>query len=236
MIGQPAEPASVLGRLLALLLPTRCLGCGVRGAQLCDTCESTIPWLGGAVCPRCAAASRQGYLCADCRIDSGPLDAVRAACVFEGVVRQAVHDLKYRQARMHAELLGEIVARALAAQPLRIDVLAPVPLARRRCRERGYNQSAAIARAVGRRTGTPVEVTCLERTRETPPQVGRTAAARRVNVDGAFTCTQPEAVAGRWVAVIDDVMTTGSTLRACALPLKAAGAERVFGLVVARER
>jgi ComF family protein len=174
-------------------------------------------------------------LCRACREDASALDGVRAACRFEGLVRQSIHDLKYRRARVRAPLLAELLERTLAARPLHIDFLIPVPLAPGRRRERGFNQSELVARALSERIGVPVDGQGLNRVRDTPRQVGRTVDEREQNVAGAFECASRESVRGQRIALVDDVMTTGATLRACAATLRAAGAERVYGLVVARE-
>ena len=163
------------------------------------------------------------------------LDGVRAACRFDGVAREAVHDLKYRRIRSRASVLADVLVEALARRPLAMDVLVPVPLAPGRIRQRGFNQSALLAQLVGQQLGVAVAPDALVRTRETSPQVGRSAAERHANIDGAFACQLPEAIIGRRVTLVDDVMTTGATLAACADPLRAAGASRVYGLVVARD-
>jgi ComF family protein len=162
------------------------------------------------------------------------LDGVRAACLFDGVVRQAIHDLKYRGVRGRAALLGDLTADVLSLRPLATDLLVPVPLAPSRRRRRGFNQSELIAGRIGERLGLAIDAACLVRVRETPPQVGLSADERRANVAGAFKCADPDAVIGRRVALVDDVMTTGATLAACADVLRACGASRVFGVVVAR--
>src|SRR5205823_1833243 len=123
----------------------------------------------------------------------------------------------------------------LAARPLAVDALVPVPLDAARVRERGYNQAALLAAPVAAALDVPLAPTWLRRTRPTRPQVGLSARERRVNVRGAFTCPEPAAVAGQRVLVVDDVMTTGATLEACAEALVAAGAAGVWGLIVARD-
>ena len=170
-----------------------------------------------------------------CRNDPEALDGVRAACRFDGITRSAIHQLKYRGARTRAPLLADLLARPLEDRPLHLDLLVPVPLSARRLRERGFNQAEQIATALASRIGVPVEQTVLQRTRHTRPQVGQTSDQRQTNVAGAFTCLSPERVTGRRVGLVDDVMTTGATLRACADELRAAGASRVYGLVIARE-
>jgi len=225
----------LLGRLRDLLFPLRCPGCGLRGSQLCDACQEHVPWLGPEVCPLCAVPRRSGWPCGRCRDDPGRLDGVRAACRFDGLARQAIHELKYRGVRSRADLLADFVVQPIEARPLSMELLIPVPLSDRRRRERGFNQAELIAQALAGRIGVPIAADCLRRGRHTAPQVGQNAADRSTNVAGAFICSAPGAVCGRRVGIVDDVMTTGSTLRACADALRAAGAARVFGVVVARE-
>jgi ComF family protein len=207
----------------------------MRGTVLCDLCRRDVPWLGLEICPGCASPSRQARICRICDARAWALDGIRAACRFEGIARTAVHDLKYRRLRDRARLLGELAAEAIERRSLALDLLVPVPLAAARQRQRGFNQSELIARRLSEQIGVPMDVTALRRIRETPPQVGRSAADRRLNVSGAFECVEPGAVAGRRVALVDDVMTTGATLDACAEVLKRHGAARVYGVVVARD-
>jgi ComF family protein len=135
-----------------------------------------------------------------------------------------------------ASLLAQMLAEGLARRPIDVDLVLPVPLSPSRHRERGYNQSELIALAVKRLGHLPApSPDSLTRVRDTRPQVGLPAAERLRNLRGAFRCEAPELVAGRRCLLIDDVMTTGATLEACAEPLAQAGAERVLALVVARE-
>jgi ComF family protein len=227
-----------LGGLWELLFPSRCLGCDQRGMLLCTDCRPTVPWLPTDVCPRCAARSSGGRVCRRCA-GSGArrhLASVRAACTFDGVVRTAIHHLKFRQARYMASLLAQLLAKGLARRPIEADLVLPVPLSPSRHRQRGYNQSELIALAVKRLGHLPApSPDSLTRVRDTRPQVGLPAAERLRNLRGAFRCEAPKLVAGRRCLLIDDVMTTGATLEACAEPLVQAGAERVRALVVARE-
>jgi ComF family protein len=232
-----SEPRTPLDRLWRLLFPDRCLGCGQRDLLLCADCEKTISWLPAAVCPRCAEPSLNGRLCHRCAQRGAlRLDSVRAACRYEGVPRTAILQLKFRGVRSLAPFLAELLTRELSVRPLTADLVLPVPLSPGRQRERGFNQSELLAAELSRLVGLPApRPDLLRRVREIRPQVGLTAAERRRNVAGAFGCPEPAAISGQRVLLIDDVMTTGATLEACAAALRLAGATRVMGLVVARE-
>ena len=199
-----------LGPVWELLFPSRCLGCGRRGALLCAGCASSVPWLVAATCPRCARDSLDGRLCRSCQAGrSRDLASVRAACRYEGVIRTAVHDLKYRHARVLAAFLARVLAEALARRPLDADLVIPVPLGPRRRRERGYNQSELIAAELARLASLPVPTLgVLEKPRDTRPQVGLAAPERRRNLRSAFVCQRPDLVGGRRCLVVDDVSAT----------------------------
>jgi ComF family protein len=155
---------------------------------------------------------------------------------FEGALRTLVHELKYRGRRRVASRLAEELLAAPGVRALLEGdaVLVPVPLHPRRRRERGFNQSELIARAIARTTGLAVAEGALVRRTDGPPQAGLSAAERRRNVAGAFAVRRRTAVAGRAVVLIDDVWTTGATALACARMLRDAGAAEVRLLAVAR--
>jgi ComF family protein len=146
-----------------------------------------------------------------------------------------VRHLKYRQERYLVAALAQLLLDCLAARPLAVDALVPVPLDARRARWRGFNQSTLLAAEVARALDRPLLDRVLQRQRPTRPQVGLSARERRANVRDAFACTDRTAVAGRRLLLVDDVMTTGATLEACATALDGAGAAAVYGLVVARD-
>jgi ComF family protein len=145
-----------------------------------------------------------------------------------------IRALKFHQQLGLARLLGEQLARRLAPETARPDLIIPVPLHGARLRERGYNQALEIARPVASALGVPLNFQTLQRVRATAPQTGLAIAARRKNVRNAFRLRDPDAVRGRHLALIDDVMTTGSTAEAAAQCLRAAGAEKIEIWVVAR--
>ncbi len=171
--------------------------------------------------------------CAPCRTNPPPYDYARSAALYEGQLREAIHALKFAGRRAIAGPLGDLAAAQCAASlPGGIDALIPVPLARERERERGFNQAALLARRIARYLDAPVRSSWLVRTRPTRPQSELSAAERRANVHDAFRASGR--VAGCDVLVVDDILTTGATLDACARALRAAGAGRIGVLTVAR--
>lgn len=224
---------TLVGPLLELLFPPRCVVCGRVDTWLCTECVARLPWITGAVCIHCGVPLDHGALCSRCRKVPLRLEGIRSVLLFEGPLRGAIHQLKYRHARGLAEPLGEVLAGYWQAHPLPVDVIVPVPLHPTRLRRRGYNQAAVLAYELGRRVGLPVDEGALRRIRATVSQMRLHAADRRRNVQGAFRCPDGR-MEGRRVLLLDDVCTTGATLEACADGLRAGGAETVWALTLAR--
>ena len=220
--------------LLDLVFPLRCLRCGREGSLICPICCQHLPGVDLSICRYCGIPLKQGNLCASCAGHPLSINGIRSQFLFEGTIRQAVHQLKYKHLKAAAGPLGEQLAKFLRSQPLPADILIPVPLHPKRLRQRGYNQSSLIAVELSRLSGLPVADEVLLRQRDTAPQARTASAAeRRNNVHGAFTCCRD--LDNKRVLLIDDVCTTGATLDACATALRAAGAGSVWGLTVARE-
>lgn len=170
--------------------------------------------------------------CGLCRHGLRGFDAAYCFGAYEGALRELLHLYKYGRVKTLARPLGDLMAAALPRDE-RFDAIAPVPLHWRRQWQRGFNQSELLARTLSRRTAIPV-IRALRRLRSTVTQAGLSNTARRRNVSAAFRCRRPDAIAGKRILLIDDVMTTGSTAAACATALKRAGAARVALLTVAR--
>jgi competence protein ComFC len=220
---------------LDLLFPRWCLGCGREGDYICGTCRRSLPEITPPVCPGCGRPHDGGGVCPRCAAGKPAILAIRSPFQFDGVVRRAIHELKYRNLRDIARPMAGLLNEYLAASPLPGEVLVPVPLHPKRQRERGYNQSALLARELGRLSGLPVVESCLVRRQHTPPQARTASAAERQhNVAGAFACRDGR-LRGREVLLVDDVATSGATLNACALALKSRGSPAVRGLVMAME-
>ena len=216
-----------------LLFPMQCAGCRHPGAILCETCIPGLAKLTPPYCRICASPHSQSP-CRWCQENAPAIDGVRAPFLMEGAVQQAIFSLKYRGIRAAAPDLARLLAGYAAEQRAPGDLIVAVPLHRRRLRMRGYNQSELLAGELSKLTGLPRAKGLLSRVKDAPPQVeAATRAQRRANVDGSYEVTGD--VAGRRVLLIDDVVTTGSTMSSCAAALKAAGAASVWGLALARE-
>jgi len=187
------------------------------------------------LCPRCGKPQPSGILCPGCVSWRAEIDGIRSPFRFDGVMRQAIHQLKYRNLRALAMPLAKLLQDYLVTNPMPGEVLVPVPLHPKRVRERGYNQSSLLAKELTKLTSLPVVDDCLIRQRHAPPQAKTsTVDERRSNVAHAFTCRNHR-LQDKQVLLIDDVSTSGATFDACAAALKAAGASSVWGLTLARE-
>jgi ComF family protein len=223
------------GIALDLLFPRWCVGCGKEGDFICSVCLKSLPRITPPICPRCGQPQLNAVICPVCVGWQASIDGIRAPFKFDGAIRRAIHQLKYNNLRAMAALLGSWLGDYLEAYPLPAEVLVPVPLHRKRLRERGYNQSRLLALELSRLSGLPLVDDCLVKEHYTTPQA-RTLNVdeRRSNVADAFVCRDLR-LEGRAVLLIDDVATSGATLDACARALKAAGASSVWGLVLAKE-
>jgi len=216
------------------IYPPMCASCGEPGFRLCAECQSKIKFIKGKRCAVCGEPLVGTVaVCASCRTKPPAYTAMRNLALYEGVIRECIHAIKYD----HNQGLGEFFSDQLAAlvdeAGWKPDLVMPVPLSARRFAERGYNQAASLAKPLALQLGVRYHPFGIERTRDTPSQVGLSGEARRQNVTGAFKAL-PEVVAGKQVLIVDDVMTTGSTMEACAQALKDAGAGAVFCLTLGR--
>ncbi|MFC1949423.1 ComF family protein [Chloroflexota bacterium] len=220
---------------LDLLFPQWCVGCGKEGDLICSSCLSSLPRVMPPLCPRCGRPQPSGVLCPSCVGWRAEIDGIRSPFRFKGVVRLAIYQLKYRNLRTIAPLLSHMLCDYLTQNSMPGEVLVPVPLHRKRLRERGYNQSGLLARGLSKFLNLPVVADCLIRQRHASPQARtKTVGDRQSNVADAFTC-RDERLRSKQVILIDDVATSGATLDACAAALKESGATSVWGLTLARE-
>jgi ComF family protein len=226
--------------LLDTILPPRCPACreivGVDGS-FCAACWSTLrfitaPWCAGCGTPfdyDMGAAAR----CAPCLETPPRFASARAALVYDGAAKRVLLGFKHGDRQHLARLMAPQLAR-VGGDILAGALLVPVPLHRWRLWSRGFNQAALLAQALARRTGTPHAVDALIRVRPTVSSRGMGRRARAANVKNAFRVARPDAVRGRTIVLIDDVLTTGATANACARILLRSGASAVHVLTWAR--
>ena len=207
--------------------------------HICPACRESMPIVGHPLCPVCGIpfpGAGDDHVCGDCQESQPVFRAARAAMIYEGRCRDLIHAYKYR----HKTYLRRPLA-LLAADSLRDfvatcapELMVPVPLHVRRLRERGFNQAVLLGEIWAREWNLPLDRGAMRRIRWTEPQINLTAAQRRDNVKDAFDVRDANAVKGRRVLLVDDVYTTGSTVKECAVALKAAGAREVAVVTVAR--
>lgn len=241
----PLDLAEAAGRflldpVLSVVFPSRCPACGeavlrpTRG-PLCSGCWAALPRHLGALCECGEPLAAAAVPCGRCRRGLSPFSRGASLGPYEGSLRVVIHELKYRGRRRVARRLAEEFARRDGLGVAQgADALVPVPLHPRRLRERGFNQADLLARELGRAVGLPVWNDVLVRRRDTPPQTGLSAAARRSNVAKAFAVHRRGRIAGQTLVLVDDVTTTGATVLACAARLRECGARDVRLLSAAR--
>lgn len=253
MWGEQGFPKRVAGHFhqwcnawLDLFLPRQCAGCGQtwllpdQGCW-CEACLEDLSWIRSPLCTRCGCPFPDSgwhgdLVCGECSVAiEHPLDSARSATEYVGIIRERIHQLKFGAQLHWAPSLAQLLVTALESQWAgTVDLLVPVPLHRKRLRQRGFNQAALLARTLGKTQNLPVSFDALSRRVWTEPQTRLKRQERLENVKDAFHVAKPSAVDGLAVLLIDDVFTTGSTLKECARALKNAGVARVHALTVAR--
>jgi len=244
--------------LFVTLFPSDCRLCGtpllnISRLPVCDECLAAMRPISVRQCAICgerlpgdlaAAANCSETRCDLCRRAEPPFVKAAAYGSYEGGLRELIHLLKYEQVRPAADVLGRMLAEAIAdlapSFPAEQVVIVPVPLHATKRRQRGFNQSELIARAALKilsaeaRNRFQLSSGLLERLRPTQSQIGLSRHQRRENLRGAFAVIKPEQVSGREILLVDDVFTTGTTVTECARVLRRAGASKVFVATVAR--
>jgi ComF family protein len=208
------------------LIPQTCFLCGDAATTLpmCSACWADLPFQGPA-CVRCAKRLQKVGICKQCQEASKPYTHTQAVFSYLYPLDKLILAAKFHHNMTVLNLLGHLMAQHLTIES-RPDVLIPVPLHPKRLRHRGYNQSLELAKRIGKHTGIPVEMNACQRIINTPPQTNLSGKQRQSNLKGAFKVVRVEP---HWqhLVLIDDVMTTGATVKELASVFKAAGIEQV---------
>ncbi len=230
--------------LLDTLLPQFCLGCGKEGSLICQDCLSTIEILEFQYCPFCQKANRliNGEKCQ--LHHQTKLDGLFSATSYKNtLVKSLIAKFKYQPflKNLKEPLAYLIIAHFLLTENKTIlkeaanCFLMPVPLSNKRKRWRGFNQSEELAKIVAAYFKVPLLTNNLQKVKNNQPQIELSKEQRKENIKGVFQLKNPELIRNKTIFLIDDVFTSGATLEECASILKSAGAEQVWGIVVARE-
>ena len=236
----PPENTTVklVAKTLELILPARCLLCGLpgKGKKLCRPCHCSLPTI-EYNCPQCGLPMKQPEKCFQCLKNPPPCDWTIAGLAYEFPVNHLVQRFKFNRDLASGQVLKEALHNAISRSIMVIphtpmpELIVPVPLHFTRQWRRAFNQAEFLARGLSRSLQVPCRSDLIHRIRRTPAQSGLAAKERRSNLRGAFSCKE---AAFAHVAVVDDVMTTGSTLFECARVLKRAGVASVSVWVAAR--
>jgi ComF family protein len=227
-----------------LVFPPRCMACGVLlvgqgDATFCPECFSMIRFVAPPMCPCCGiplTGAGVDHLCGDCLVSRPPYAIARAVARYEAVLLDAIHVFKYKGKITTGEVLGKIMAEYVYPDFSIADysLIVPVPLHPKRLRERGFNQAVVLARVISMRFSIPLDFMTLRRHVFTEPQVSLGKDQRTANVRGAFVVKDGKKIQGQKIILVDDVYTTGSTVKECAGALMKHGAAEVAVLTLAR--
>lgn len=232
-----------LHALLDVILPPICHIChshisDAGRLHICQGCRDRLPLVSSPLCPLCGipfAGAGGDHRCGACLTYPPHYDLAMSHFLYEGAIRDLIHSFKYNQQTQLRYPLALLVLEGLSGSAAHAPhIIVPVPLHRSRLRQRGFNQAVLLGKVLSQQMSLPMLPDALVRTRPTEPQIKLSATERRLNVKGAFSVRRADSVAGKRVLLLDDVMTTGSTMDECARELKKAGAEAVFATAIAR--
>jgi len=243
---QTSFSRQILQGLLHLVFPSDCAICQTplrhEGIPfICQSCWEKLSPLPGPFCPQCgrpfaspvALIHSPAHTCGACRQHPPAFTRAWSLYAYRSPLKEALALFKYQGKVVLGYPLAHLLVQHLPVLPS-IEVIIPVPLHAQRLREREFNQSALLANPLSQHLDRPLILGQLTRTRQTRPQTSLTRKERLSNLRGAFAVKKPETIQGKTILLIDDVMTTGTTLHECAATLRAAGSGQVYGLTLAR--
>jgi len=217
------------------MFPPCCAGCGEWGERYCKTCFANTKTINTHICQICGEpiGLESGSMCDRCKTTEIYFTAVRSWALFDDPLKFAIHKLKYQRNIGLGEVLAAPLARLLFDNYWGIDLITAIPLDMDRKKERGFNQSVLLARPLSWISNIPFYENAVTRSRNTRSQVGLSRDERKENMSGAFR-SDTKIVKGKSILVIDDVITTGSTINACSKALIESGVKKVYGMTLAR--
>lgn len=231
--------------LLDLLFPRRCVGCGKIKTYLCQDCQKKISFVENPVCPICERPSPYGLTHPRCQTPL-VLDGVFVLARYRPPLSSAIQKFKYRYISDLTSTLSNLLIEKLRCWPILSTnyqlltaqcLIVPIPLYPSRLRWRGFNQSELLAQKLSEQFNILINTKSLIRSKETTPQAKlKSRKDRKDNIRNAFRCVDKKAVLGKIVFLIDDLATTGETLKEAVKELKRNGAQKVYGIVLARGR
>jgi ComF family protein len=236
---------AILKSLVDVVFPPRCIACDhiledQEDRPFCPPCVSLICYITSPLCPCCGiplpGAEGTDHFCGDCLRARPPFSVARSVARYETILLDAIHTFKYNGKITNGQVLGKMMAE-YEYHDFNISsysLIIPVPLHRRRLRERGFNQAVILAKEIAGRFSLPLDLRSLKRRIFTEAQVGLGKDRRASNVKGAFDVSDSEKIAGQKIILVDDVYTTGSTVRECAGILMKNKAAEVAVLTLAR--
>jgi len=228
-----------------VIFPTQCLGCAeilhpFTGQMFCSVCNDKINFINGSMCSICGTtfsdSPAENHLCGDCLEKRPYFSFARAVFSYEDIILNAIHHFKYNRNISIGEILASFMADFSFPDIDFTDysLMMPVPLHIKRLRERGFNQSLILARAIGEKQQIPVTFSLLKRHKFTLTQTSSNKKERKQNIKGAFEVSNKKEIAGKNIILVDDVYTTGATANECAKTLIKAGVQKVSVLTLAR--
>jgi ComF family protein len=203
------------------------------GWRWCPDCQARVPRLNEPFCDKCGIPTKRAEICEKCRSNPPAYRKMRSWAIFDSPIQNALHTMKYKRNISLGEMLALQMVDFFHSLHWQVQAVLPVPLGKKRLKERGYNQVGLVARPLANNIGMEYLPGALKKTRETRSQVGLSASQRHENVKNAYQA-DPLAVNGKSVLLMDDVATTGSTISACTESLLSAGAKEVYVLTIAR--
>ena len=242
-IEMPRDSTTLASSIIDIILPPACPLCEkdicAAGSLFCGACYADLcsTLLKSPMCAMCGVTfiskASENHLCSECITGPPSYAMARSVFAYDGPVKEAIRLFKYSGRSTLGAPLGDLLRLVTNSLPAPPGLVMPVPLHKKRLRARGFNQSLLLARQVAGIFSAPLSYDNLKRTRHTAEQVNLTRGQRAANVAGAFELERPGEVEGTTVALVDDVYTTGATIKECAKVLKKAGAA-VYALTLAR--